>query len=246
MNIIKLNAIDSTSRFLKDLAKKSELDNFTVVVAQEQLAGKGQMNTVWHSAKGKNLLFTVYADLKGLTVSLAPYISFLSAVVIRNVVTEFLGEKHKVKVKWPNDIMSYNKKVCGILVENVIKKQQIESCFIGVGLNVNQLEFPADLVKASSLAKIKGSKIDKDLLLEKIIIALQEVVNVNYITNNLDKIKQAYLKHLYKINVPTMFMDTEESIFMGKIIDVTNDGLLVLEKDDDLRYSYAVKEIKLL
>lgn len=246
MNIIKLNAIDSTSRFLKDLAKKTILENFTVVVAEEQLAGKGQMNTVWHSEKGKNLLFTVYVNLKGLSVDLIPYINFLTAVKIRDVITEVLENNCKIKVKWPNDIMSYNDKVCGILVENVIKKQQVEACFIGVGLNVNQYDFPDDLIKANSLAKIKGVDFERAMILEKIIIAFKKVLNVEYIQHNLEKIKDEYLHHLYKINMPSMFRDGNENTFMGKIINVTNDGLLLIEKEDELVYSYAVKEIKIL
>lgn len=246
MNIIKLNAIDSTNRFLKDMAKKSEIENFTVVAADEQLAGKGQMHTVWHSEKEKNLLFTVYAELKGLSVELLPYINFLSAVVIRNVVANVLEHQHKIKVKWPNDIMSYNDKICGILVENTVRNQQVDSCFVGIGLNVNQLSFPDNLVKVSSLAKIKGTVLDRDLLLEQIVKEFKKVMNVDYILNHLEKIKQDYLHHLYKINTPSMFVDKENSTFMGKIIDVTNNGLLLLEKEDELIYTYEVKEIKFL
>ena len=246
MNIIKLNAIDSTSRFLKDLAKKSALENFTVAVAEEQLAGKGQMNTVWHSEKGKNLLFTVYLELKGLSVDLIPYINFLSAVKIRDVVADLLENQYKIKVKWPNDIMSYNDKVCGILVENVIKKKQVDTCFIGVGLNVNQLDFPDHLIKANSLSNIKGVEFNKEMVLEGIINALKSVMNVSYIQNNLELIKEQYLYHLYRINTPSMFIDKKENTFMGKIINVTNDGLLRIEKEDELVYSYAVKEIKIL
>ncbi|GGF76725.1 biotin--[acetyl-CoA-carboxylase] ligase [Wenyingzhuangia marina] len=246
MNIIKLNAIDSTNRFLKDLAKKSEIENFTVVVTEEQLAGKGQMNTVWDSEKGKNLLFTVYVELKGLSVDLISYINFLCAVKMRDVCANVLEDISRVKVKWPNDIMSYNDKISGILIENVIRKQQVDACFIGVGLNVNQLQFSSDLTKANSLANIKGVEFDKEIVLEKIIIALEEVMNVNYIVNNLKSIKKNYLNHLYKINIPTMFMDKEGNTFMGKIVDVSNEGLLLLEKEDGLIYNYAVKEIKLL
>lgn len=246
MNIIKLNAIDSTSLFLKDLAKKTELENFTVVVAEQQFAGKGQMNTVWSSEKGKNLLFTVYVDLKGLPVNLIPYINFLTATKIREVIVEVIDNKYKTKVKWPNDIMSYNDKICGVLVENVIKLKQVEACFIGVGLNVNQLIFPKNLSKVNSLARLKGEELDKDIVLNKIIIEFKKVLKLDFIIKNLDFIKTEYLQHLYRINVPSMFKDKEGCVFMGKIINVTNQGLLVLEKEDDLLYEYAVKEIKCL
>ncbi|MEN8805087.1 MAG: biotin--[acetyl-CoA-carboxylase] ligase [Wenyingzhuangia sp.] len=246
MNIIKLNAIDSTSLFLKDLAKKSILENFTVVVADEQFSGKGQMNSVWHSEKNKNILCTVYVDLSGLPVHLIPYINFISAVKIRDVIESALDKEHKIKVKWPNDIMSYNDKVCGLLIENTIKNQEVLSCFIGIGLNVNQLVFPDHLLKASSLAKIEGAILDKDLILIKIVDALKRVMTVDYIMDNLTMIKQEYLSHLYKMNTPSMFVSHDENVFMGKIVGVNNRGLLLIEKEDEVVHHFAVKEVKFI
>lgn len=246
MDIIKLSAIDSTSSFLKEMSKNGDLINFTTVVADAQFKGKGQMNTSWHSADGKNLLFTVYTELKGLSIEDSPCISFLAALKIREVLEQILGDDGRIKIKWPNDIMSYHKKVAGILVENSIRKDAVLSTLVGVGLNVNQEEFPSFLPKAISMLNISGQLYDRDVILKQIINALKKVLNVTYIEANKASIKQEYLKHLYKFNIPTMFQDMEGSVFMGKVVDVSNSGLLIVEKEDDLQYTYAVKEISFL
>ncbi len=246
MNIIKLNAIDSTSAFLKDLSKKSELENFTTVVADEQHAGKGQMNTHWHSKAGKNLLFTTYVDFNGLPLEFGPYLSWLIATILRDVLAEIVEDKAKIKIKWPNDIMAYNFKIAGILVENTIKNNTIEHCYIGIGLNVNQLKFPEYLSKATSLFGLTNKEYDKEQILQKLLTKFQLFLSTTYLLKNKEQIKKAYLKHLYKINMPSMFKDFSGNIFMGKITDVSSSGLLLLEKEDEKHYSYAVKEIKFL
>jgi len=247
VNIIKLNAIDSTSLFLKDLSKNGTLENFTVVVADTQSKGQGQMNTQWHSADGENLLFTMYAQLKGLPVELSPFVSFLVALRIRKIIEGFLSNQTKILIKWPNDIMSYTQKIAGILVENKLKQTHVSETFIGIGLNVNQLVFPDFLPNAISMSRISGLRYNRDSILNEIVNELKEVLNVDYIVKNKKYIKEEYLSHLYKINIPCMFKDNkQDEVFMAKVIDVSNDGLLILEKEDELHYSYAVKEISFL
>ncbi|MGY6650432.1 biotin--[acetyl-CoA-carboxylase] ligase [Wenyingzhuangia sp. IMCC45574] len=246
MNIIKLNAIDSTSRFLKDLSKKEVLENFTVVVAEAQTQGRGQRNTVWHSEPKKNLLFTLYVDLQGVDMSLAPVLNFLVAEKLREVLDNYVNGKGKIKIKWPNDILSYHQKIAGVLVENTVKGTKINSSLVGVGLNVNQIIFPENLPKATSLIAITKKEIAKDDLLFKIVESFKSVLTKEYILNNKEQIKQSYLKHLYRLQTPAMFKDVLGTVFMGKIIDVSNLGKLVLEKEDEKQYEFDIKEISFL
>ncbi|MGY5351189.1 biotin--[acetyl-CoA-carboxylase] ligase [Wenyingzhuangia sp. IMCC45533] len=246
MNLIKLNAIDSTSLFLKELAKNNELENFTTVVADVQSDGVGQMNTKWHSADGKNLLFTTYVCLKELDIKYQPLISFLVATKLAEVLKVYLNNHTKIQVKWPNDIMSYNDKLAGILVENVIKNGRVASTFIGIGLNVNQLSFPSFLSNVTSMSLITGLDYSKEVLLEAILNEFESVVNKEYILSHQEQIKKDYMANLYKLKTPSMFRDQDEEVFMGKIIDVTPSGLLKVEKEDELIYDYAVKEITFL
>lgn len=246
MNLIKIDAIDSTSSFLKDLSKNEAVENFTTVVAESQTDGKGQRNTLWHSAPGSNLLFTVFVDFKGLDVDFAPILSFLVALKIRDVVEKKTMGEGKILIKWPNDILSYHQKIAGILVENSIKNNQIDASFVGVGLNVNQRDFPDFLPNATSIANIIDGNCNKDLLLMEIRNEFKKVLTKEYITQHKDKIKAAYLKHLYKYQVPAMFQDTFGNEFMGKITNVSSLGKLVIEKEDEKKYKFNIKEIKFL
>ena len=246
MDIIKLDAIDSTSLFLKDLSKNGKIENFTTVVADEQYEGKGQMNTHWHSAKGKNLLFTIYARLDGMSIDFLPFVNFLVATQLQEVLTQYLGEKSKIRIKWPNDIMSYNQKIAGVLVENTLKGGKVGKTFIGIGLNVNQIIFPDYLTNTTSMKIISGKVFDKTTILEAVLKLLKKVLTTDYIKNNQEEIKEAYLGFLYKKGLPTMFQDKAGDVFMGKVITVSDSGLLKVEKEDDTVHTYAVKEIKFL
>lgn len=246
MNLIKINAIDSTSRFLKDLAKNEAIENFTTVVAEAQTSGKGQRNTQWHSAPGLNLLFTVFVDFQGLDFEFAPELNFLVASVIREVVEKQTQEKGKIQIKWPNDILSYHQKMAGILVENSIKNKQIDASFIGVGLNVNQTVFPDFLPNATSISNIIGLECNKELLLTEILNKFKKVLTKKYIVLHRKEIKAMYLKHLYKYQTPTMFKDVVGKVFMGKITDVSCLGKLIIEKEDEQSYEYDIKEIRFL
>lgn len=246
VNIIKLSAIDSTSRFLKDLSKNETLENFTTVVADLQTQGKGQRNTQWFSESKKNLLFTFYVDIQGLNVSFAPVLSFLVAVTLRNVIDAFVVGKGKVQIKWPNDILSYHHKIAGILIENVVKNEKIDSSFIGIGLNVNQQEFPDFLPKATSMLNITNTIYDRDKLLKTIIKEFKKVLNKDYILTYHKEIKKHYLDNLYKMQTPAMYKDSLNNVFMGKIIEVSDLGKLVIEKPNETLYEYDLKEISFL
>ena len=139
MKLIKLDAIDSTNEFLKGLSKKQELENFTVVSAEKQTKGKGQMGAIWASDASKNLIMSVLVKdfLSGIDQL------FNLNIVVSLAVIEVLESLNipNLSIKWPNDIMSYNKKIGGILIENSIKSDGTIISIVGLGLNVNQIDF---------------------------------------------------------------------------------------------------------
>ena len=145
MNIIKLSATPSTNIYLKDLAVTTDLPDFTIVVADNQTQGKGQMGSVWQVEPSSNLTFSVLLNGEYLSVEDI----FSVNVSIANAICKVLLSFHfnNVTVKWPNDIMAYNKKIGGILIENNIKVNGAVQSVVGVGLNVNQINFE-DLPKA--------------------------------------------------------------------------------------------------
>ena len=242
MKIIKLDAIDSTNDFLKNLSNQNETQNFTIVTAETQTKGKGQMGSKWISESGKNLIVSILEKevLQNINqifdLNVAVAVSILQAI-------ETLKIK-KLSIKWPNDIMSGNKKIGGILIENVIKPNNIIFSIIGFGLNVNQTNFD-DLPNASSLKNITNKTFEKKLILIKIIEFLEK--NIDVLRNNQqDQLWELYHKLLYKKDKIMAFEDQKNEKFMGIIQKVNPSGKLVLMKENDILQEYDVKEIKML
>ena len=139
MNIIKLNAIDSTNTYLRQLSMTEVVEDFTVVTANHQTNGRGQMGTQWDSQVSKNLMVSVFKDVSHLDLECNFYISIVVSLSILEALKTF--NIKNLKVKWPNDILSENKKIGGILIENIIKQTKLNATIIGFGLNVNQTQF---------------------------------------------------------------------------------------------------------
>src|SRR3970282_1700290 len=162
MKLIKLDAIDSTNEFLKGLSNNQAVENFTVVTAETQTKGKGQMGSVWVSEPSKNLIMSVLVKDFLLDSGRIFEINIATAVSIIQVLETF--NIPELSIKWPNDIMSYNKKIGGILIENSIKSNGAINSIVGLGLNVNQTNFE-HLTKATSLALISNTIFDKEEIL---------------------------------------------------------------------------------
>jgi BirA family transcriptional regulator, biotin operon repressor / biotin---[acetyl-CoA-carboxylase] ligase len=241
MKLIKLDAIDSTNDFLKGLANKQEVQNFTVVTTENQLKGKGQMGSKWKSESGKNLIMSVLVkdflfdneDVFNLNV-------VISLAVIRALKKYNIPE---LSVKWPNDIMSANKKIGGILIENSIKGDGTITSIVGLGLNVNQTEFQ-NLPRASSLSLICNIVFDKEDILLKIVSEMEEIIS-DYAINAF-YLWEEYSNELFKIGIPTAFTDENERNFMGIIKGVSAIGKLQIMLEDDTICEYNLKEVQML
>nr|WP_322625532.1 biotin--[acetyl-CoA-carboxylase] ligase [uncultured Flavobacterium sp.] len=240
MNIIKLSAINSTNDYLKSLASAQQQENFTIVTAEAQTQGKGQMGGVWNAEAGKNLTFSIL--LKDLLTATSGIFT-LNVAVTTAIATAVSGFGiPDVSIKWPNDILAGNKKLCGVLIENSFKSDgQIQSV-VGIGLNVNQTNFEG-LPKASSMAVQADKYFDKEEIMLAIAHQLQQ--NVSDLEVNAQVLWQQYHDVLFKKGMSMPF-EKECSRFMGIIQRVTENGQLeVLLEDQSLAY-YGIKEVQLL
>ncbi|MFV8369334.1 biotin--[acetyl-CoA-carboxylase] ligase [Flavobacterium sp. LB2R40] len=241
MRVIKLDAIDSTNEFLKGLSNKQELENFTVATAEVQTNGKGQMGAVWASEASKNLIMSI------LVRDFLPDINqiFNLNIAVSLAVLEAL-ESIKIpglSIKWPNDIMSYNKKIGGILIENSIKSDGTITSIVGLGLNVNQTNFK-NLPKASSLAVICDTEFDKETLLFLIGNAIEK--NIKLWKRDQIVLKTAYTNNLFKKGVPMAFSTPDNTKYMGIIQGVSTFGKLQVLLEDDCVLEFDIKEIQML
>lgn len=243
MKIIKLNATDSTNSFLKDLQQNLVLESFTVIAADMQLNGRGQQGSGWFSEPYKNLIFSVLVCFDDLLLSQKKYLNYAVSLAVFSSLNE--ESIPNLSIKWPNDILSGNKKLCGILVENNLKGIKIASTIIGIGLNVNQEDFPKELTKASSLKIITNKDFNLDALLNKILKKLQEYITLLK-QKQFQVLETSYLNNLYKKNIATMFKDSNNVLFMGLIRGVSLDGKLQVELEDETVKEFGLKEISFL
>jgi len=239
MHIVKVDATESTNTFLKEMCQQNSLENFTIVITDEQTNGRGQMHASWQSEKGKNLTFSVLIRIYDLKIDQQFYISKVISLAIYDVLSDLLPSK--ISVKWPNDILSANQKICGVLIENSVKKTRINHSIVGIGLNVNQIEFE-NLPNATSMKLVSNTNFDLDVVLQKIIKSIQKYTAILN-ANDFDLIDSLYLNHLYKFNKPSMFKNPSGK-FMGKIVGVSLQGKLQVELENETIREFDLKRIE--
>ncbi|MCL8008405.1 biotin--[acetyl-CoA-carboxylase] ligase [Gelidibacter japonicus] len=242
MRIIKLDAIDSTNTYLKRLSSGGNAEDGLTVVANLQTNGRGQMGTVWSSQEAKNLTFSVFKDVSFLNIRQHFYISMAVSLAVYEALKS-LGIA-KLKVKWPNDILSDNKKIGGILIENVIKINVISGSVIGIGLNVNQTDFTG-LPNASSLLLLSGQVNNLDEVLNLVLKQIDTHFNCLK-EKQFKSLKARYESQLFRKNKPSTFQDAEGSVFSGYIIGISDVGLLHVKVEGNKIRSFDFKEVALL
>ncbi|WP_445955878.1 biotin--[acetyl-CoA-carboxylase] ligase [Yeosuana sp.] len=242
MRIIKLNAIDSTNSYLRTLSNEEVLEDYTVVMAKHQTHGRGQMGTIWNSEMAKNLTVSVFKDVSTIYIEHPFYISIAVSLALIKSLQSF--SIPKLSVKWPNDILSEDKKICGILIENVIKQNSLRASIIGIGLNVNQTNFKG-LPKASSLKLLKGNTFNLDEVLQTLMKYLKYYFMILR-KGESDFLKQEYESYLFRKNKPSTFKDVEGNAFTGFIKNISISGNLQVLLEDDILKEFDLKDITLL
>jgi len=242
MNIIKLDAINSTNDYLKGLLQQQYVENLTVVSAENQLKGKGQMGSEWKVESGKNLTISIL--VKDLLLEVTSIFHLNVGVAVSIVETLSRHQINNLAIKWPNDILADGKKIGGILIENSIRTDGEIYSIVGIGLNVNQ-DFFADLPKAGSLFSVTGKMFDKDEILMTLLQNLGR--NISLIMNkNTDEIWEKYHSFLFKKNIPMPFETSDGKKFMGIIQEIDSYGKLLVKMEGNSIKSFGIKELKML
>lgn len=241
MTVIKLDAIDSTNDYLKQLNKEKWLENYTAVIAYEQTRGKGQMGSQWISEPGKNLTISVL--VKDLPMDMVSIYDFNVAVALASIALLAFYGIEKTNIKWPNDIMAEGKKVGGILIENQFKSNGYYTSVVGFGLNLNQTDFE-HLPQANSLTNITKQTYAIDEVAEKFVRLLK--LHLLLFPERMTEAWFRYNELLFKKNKPSAFEDPSGQRFMGIIREVSHEGKLVVMLDDDSVVQFDLKEVKML
>ena len=153
--IIWFDSLNSTNSFAKEHLE--EYDNMSIIATLQQRAGRGQGDHTWYASTGKNLTFTIIFKPTDLLASDALMITRITTLALLN----YLKSKGiKARIKWPNDIWVEDKKICGILIENILDGRIIKNSIIGVGLNINEKNWPKELPNPISLSELTNTEYD--------------------------------------------------------------------------------------
>ncbi|MBO3117205.1 biotin--[acetyl-CoA-carboxylase] ligase [Winogradskyella sp. DF17] len=242
MFIIKLDAIDSTNSYLRRTASVSIPKDYTVVWSEFQTQGRGQMGAHWQSEEGKNLTFSMFKRNTEFDIDDRFVISMLVSLGIFKSLKKF--QLPRLAIKWPNDILSEELKICGILIENIIKNNQLVGSVIGIGLNVNQ-RFFHNLPSATSMHLLTGKLHEKEELLAEIVTSIK-IQFENAKSKTIEEITEEYESLLFRLDKPSTFKIAGEKVFSGIIRGVTPSGRLKVWLEDQDIKTFDFKEITLL
>ena len=153
-HILWLDTVDSTNSELRK--RISSFDNLSIVATREQTAGRGQGTHTWFATPGQNLTFSILYRFEGactLAASDALLITQVTTLALRDYL---LGYGVRARIKWPNDIWVEGRKICGILIENTMTEGRVRASIVGIGLNLNETAWPAELPNPVSLYELTG------------------------------------------------------------------------------------------
>ncbi len=236
--IIKVNATRSTNDRVKMLIKSKKIESGDIVVAKYQYGGRGQNTNKWYSSYGKNLLCSILYRPLDVNANQIFCINQVVSLAVLETIRKF--NKEKCFIKWPNDIMSVNKKISGILVENTLSLNQVNYSIIGVGINVNQVLFKK-LPNATSLKKISNS----DIIIQEVLNELIENYKFYFTRiNELRWINEEYNKNIFGKDGCNFVVNGRRQ--HGKIISISDIGIVKLKIDSKRIQEFDPRKIKIL
>ena len=211
----------------------------TVIITDNQTAGRGQRGNIWETSTGENLTFSLILKPNFLKASEQFQLNVAISMGVFDFLSEFIDEN--LKVKWSNDIYYGDKKLGGILIENSLQGYQIGHSITGIGLNINQTEFTNK--RATSLRKITQNPLKYDL--SELLKKLLENIEINYLkikNKDYNLLKISYLSSLYRFEEYYYFKRNGQQ-FTGKIIGIDETGKLGIETDGNVIY-FDFKEVE--
>jgi BirA family biotin operon repressor/biotin-[acetyl-CoA-carboxylase] ligase len=239
LQFIHLDSIDSTNIYALELLRDKKGVEGMVVHSDFQKKGKGQLGSLWQSDRHKNLLFSLILSPK-IELENQFQLSKIISLGIKNYLdTLAVGE---VNIKWPNDILVEQHKIAGILIENSVTGSLINHSVVGIGLNLNQVEFDRFERQPTSLKLLKGNQFVVEEELKKLCSVIFSVYE--HWKDHPHQVDDDYVKNLYGYGKPLKLED-KDGVFLGVILSVLPNGHLQLNRNGKLR-SYDLKDIKFL
>ncbi len=236
-----LDETASTNTFALDLLHNGKLKEGALVVTHKQTQGRGQQKNSWESEPGKNLTLSIVLFPAFLAVSDQFALARITSLAVAAMAEELLKDSGiQIKIKWPNDIYAGNKKIAGILIENVLRDHTIGATVVGIGLNINQLSFQS-APQAISLATLAGKEFDLTYC-EEMLCGYLEAFYLKLRAGKQQTIETDYHNKLYRLNELHGFI-SEGELFQAKITGVSDQGKLKINRSGGNEVQYDLKQI---
>lgn len=237
--ILYRKEIDSTNLEAARLA--DTLPHGAVIMAEIQTAGKGRRGRSWVSNSGENLYFSMLLK-PDFCPDKAPMLTLVMALAAAEAIESEYPDS-KPQIKWPNDIVLNGKKICGILTEMQLEGSKIKHVIIGVGINVNQMEFSDEnLTYATSLCKETSVKKDKRQLLEAVIRHFEQWYAVFEKEGNLQSFIEPYQERLTNLGKEVRVLDPKGA-YQGTALGIDPYGELIVCKEDGSQIKVYAGEV---
>ncbi len=240
-NLIKLSAVDSTNNYLKILSSNSEpLPEGTVIMAEHQFAGRGQQGSVWMAEPGKSLTFSLLLRPSFISAEQQFKLNMLVSVALNNVLLKYLP--NGLTIKWPNDIYVDDRKIGGVLIENIVAGSNIKQSIIGIGLNVNQTFFDGEAqVRATSISQILQQDVNLMVLLSEICTQIEQLY-LKLRSGKDTQLRDLYVSKLYRLNQLAKYSHKGE-VFEGIMEGISEVGLLRIKPLNGKAVEFGFKEV---
>ncbi|RXJ03977.1 biotin--[acetyl-CoA-carboxylase] ligase [Anaerobacillus alkaliphilus] len=225
-HVVYEKSVSSTQEIAHRLAREKVAEG-TIVVADEQVGGKGRLGRAWFSPIGTGIWMSMILKPK-IPPQRAPQLTLLAAVAVIRGIHAATGLH--CDIKWPNDILLKGKKLVGILTEMQADPDQIHSVIIGIGINVNQKNFPDEIKEiATSLSLEKGEDVNRALVMQSIMAEFEQLYEL-FLKDGFLPIKQMWEAHATTIG-RRITARTVSGAIEGFAKGITEDGVLLLEDD---------------
>ena len=230
------NELDSTNDEL--LRHIPDYDNLSVVAAVSQTAGRGQRGNRWLTRPGENLTFSLLLKPAGLMASDLFSVTCMATLGVRDWLRSL---DIPAVIKWPNDLYVGSRKICGMLVECGLSEGRIGWVVIGIGVNLNQMEFPGSLLNPTSVKRLTGRTLDIRLALEQLLSRF-DFPSLDTVEGR-SLLLKSYRAGLFQMGRLCPYRDLKAGTeFRGTIKGVTQGGRLLMDVDGTER-SFDFKEV---
>ena len=242
------NAPDENASNKKIVLNDKSTGKVQLVTADYQTHGHGQVNTVWESARGENLLFSFLFRPEHIAAGEQFFLSEIACLAVAHTLDAYT---EGISVKWPNDVYHHNRKISGMLLRHTLSGAQISATLVGIGLNLNQKQFVGDAPNPVSLRQIIGRPVDREEVLNRFAHHFDRLLRAVTPPDPDERLAQRqrlhheYLRRLYHRDGAHDYVDTASGeTFSAHIIDVAPTGQLTLRTTDGRLRHYHFKEVR--